>query len=459
MAGMHTLPLELLERVLDYCITKPSDLSTRLVCRGFFNASWRSLASCIDQHATFDMRSYKSMMYLKAISEHEELARRVSGLTLTSFYVPDLDTTTEFDRAAIHNRGTGTVAHEKSEAVIRAIKPVQDEASAWDPVPSWELFGHRLHQSEQPWYPDHMVDFLAECFRRCPKLSEATLIHKHCTTIEGGKTIHWLPHRYATIFKDNEIELSKVPLAIWEAFEAAADSDTERMMALDRFIKALSTAGKSLTALEIPTETLRTDHFRVCTSRSALRQVLGRVEELTLRSRDLCHMSGSGGTSEVQYPLSKENMPYLRHLILDIGIAPLGIRGNCTTHSFNLPQITHLTMRSGEIRDIGPYNSSGTIVDPNPSLTHLMQRCRASLKQVTMVNLVDGDWVDLLNLCQDIGLGRLDIELEEGLIDALEFSLCSIPNKEQLYRAAKTVALSPGSARLLLPVDWDSMEN
>jgi hypothetical protein len=151
------------------------------------------------------------------------------------------------------------------------------------------------------------------------------------------------------------------------------------------------------------------------------------VEEFTLRYRD--HPVGremSDGISETLYHLSTENLPCLRHLTLDIGVTPLVLGGNHVTNSFSLPPINHLTMRSGQIRGIWPYNSLGAILDANPSLTNLVQRSQANLKQVTMVNRVEGTRPDFLGLCQIIGLERLDIEREDGLVDAFEYPTCSI---------------------------------
>lgn len=71
MKGVHALPLRILERVLEFCMTEYTDLGARLICLGFHNASWKGLATSIDQNTTFDMRSRMSMMNFKAISEKE----------------------------------------------------------------------------------------------------------------------------------------------------------------------------------------------------------------------------------------------------------------------------------------------------------------------------------------------------------------------------------------------------
>jgi hypothetical protein len=304
-----------------------------------------------------------------------------------------------------------------------------------------------------------MSVFLAECFGRFPKLSEVALIHKHCTAVEGGKEICWLPHRYATIYEEKKIDFNKGPFTVWQGFKFFADYQMEQTMALDRFIKALLTAVKSPTRLDIPTETLRTDHFQVHTSRPALLQILEGVKEFTLRCRDPpMSRYGPSGNSETLYHLSTENMPCLRHLNLDLGIAPVISGGNHAPKSFSFPPITHLTMRSGQIRGIRPYNSLGAIVNANPSLTYLAQRCQTSLKQVTMVNLVEGDWPDFLEPCLVIGLERLNIELEDGLVDAFDFQTCSIPDRKQLFGAAKTVVLS-NEYTMLFNEEWKRMEN
>jgi len=352
MKGIHALPLEILESVLEFAMTEYTDFGARLTCHGFRNASWKGLATYIDQNTTFDMRSPKSMINLKAISEQRELTDRIKGLTLGSFHVPShflgaighLDPeyrqpllvirTLNFQvaRQNIVYLSTPRLGHwEEAEylspTTVQEFAAIRKESHAWDATNAAIYICSRISHPEEFEESDHTTTFLTECFRPFPVLSRAALIHKpfaRTSTFDRGlqQDRYWLPKRYENVFEELKNRFKR-PYTLWDRLETGDTCDGERTMALDRFVKALSGAGKSPTELQIPVETLDISRFRVHTSKPVLHGLLKQVEQLTLSifvPDD--PISFCRGRKSV-YRFSGRRMPNLRHLILDFGEATL----------------------------------------------------------------------------------------------------------------------------------------
>jgi hypothetical protein len=80
-----------------------------------------------------------------------------------------------------------------------------------------------------------------------------------------------------------------------------------------------------------------------------------------------------------------------------------------------------------------------------------MHHYQATLKHVSIINLVAGPWSAFLELCQDVKLERLDLTLEYQFFNAQGCGACYVPDEAQLFRAAPVVNSSSEYYKML---DW-----
>ena len=199
MAPIHELPLELLERVLDFTIDSPADLAARLVCRGFRDSSWKAWAACIDTHTAFDMRSYQSMMSLKAVGEHGELAKRVTGISLASFHVADaipgpLRDLSYFSTHRESSQSTSEMAEDEylSPAAFQHLNTIQQENSIWDATDAGSYVRDKIYDPYSSRNSDLVTKFLAARLCMFPNLVRAALIIRPYKYVFAESGTRWL---------------------------------------------------------------------------------------------------------------------------------------------------------------------------------------------------------------------------------------------------------------------------
>lgn len=249
-------------------------------------------------------------------------------------------------------------------------------------------------------------------------------------------TIFWLPVRYKNVLEELKNRFRR-PYNLWDDLDDIADYDEERTMALDRFLTALSAAGKSLTKLQLPIERLDVVEFCVYTARVTLLKLLQRVEQPTLSifvSR--AHVLFCRDARTV-YQISKLIFPHLHHLTLDVGWLT-SAHDSDPIDSDLMPQITHITLRSNKVFSLCEVgNNIYTILG-------LMDNCKATLKRLSILNLVQGPWIEFLEECEVEGLEQLDIAIESAAIDSDRTVGCLVPDEAQIFHAATEVRLSTG---------------
>ena len=202
--------------------------------------------------------------------------------------------------------------------------------------------------------------------------------------------------------------------------------------------RTLAGARKLPVELQIPVEQLAYDKLQVYTSRAALHTLLLRVRTLILNKFEQCWGRRPGTPAYNTYHLEALDMPSLRHLVLDVGPDFLR-RGWYSPDTLTLPSLTHLTLQSSCIRSVEALGN----MNGYPTAYHLIVALRATLKHLTLVNLVEGPWETFLTLCQRQGLDRLDLQLENGFFDAnYGDAIIDVPSKELLHSAAVEVELS-----------------
>jgi hypothetical protein len=425
LSYLHSLPVELLEQVLEHALTNPKELVARLVCHGFRNASWRALARCIDAHTRFDMRSHQSMMNLKAIRDHEELAKRIAGLTLASYHIPDVS----------------KILRQQNIPAVSIQRAVETQAAddEWDATNARQYVSQENHRADGSHTIDHIISFLTGCLRGFPNLTRVALQGMDLKHYDSESRTRWLPKRYAPIFADLDADdLERVVDHLYRR----SPYDEERTLALNRVLHALHDAGIAPKELAIPVEKLLYDEFQVHTSRAVFSKIIKQTETLKVSTKRRFRRKTFCVGDQDAYIFSEENLPVLNHLIFDLGVPPTRT-GRFWHNPWCPPWLTRLTVRATWIFSAGPKPEPGSTISTGPSVWNLIFAVSGILRHLTLINVVEGPWTPLLDEFQPKHLETLELQVEDQLFDTRHAAYeLAIPPKDLLYGAAENVYLS-----------------
>jgi hypothetical protein len=407
-------------------------------------------------------------MNLRALADHKELAEHVTGLAFTSCYVPSSvpgalivsakprDSTASNlpskKRPRIRVREAGYL----SPTALRYLSNLRQKDAKWDSASSKAYVDTLKRDTDGFLDIDPIIIFLADRFRSFPKLQRVAYGVK--SYYRGGgydsPSIR-LPARYDPVVAEiaGHIDESLMSQVTYQLNRQAYPT-LERTMGLDRFVHALQVSGQKPRELEIVAERMSFGNFSVCTSRTALNDLLQHAQTLVLSSERTA--STFRGAQDI-YFLSSSCLPNVTHLVLDCTVGSLD-KTIHTPASLTWPAVTRLTLRSGSITGVEDLGQARSQHRPRPHVHDLVNALQSSLKHLTLINVIGGPWDAFLAHMQSKNLEKLEIILEDPFCEAASRACVTIPDKDALFAATTTVDMSY-EYRMMCETSWSKMNS
>jgi hypothetical protein len=185
---LHELPVEILQNILDYVVIDIPDLPIRHVCRGFRDCTLKAMAAIISAHTAFNLRSMDSMMNLRSMAEHTELAKRITSLTIASCFVPDNVPRFSDRLQVLQKPGTPTKrnmlgAEYLSSSALQHLKSQRKKNHAWDLMTSNDYFENLRWDTDGPLIVDPIITIL-HSGGLSSETAESTTCRVYCAAIQ-----------------------------------------------------------------------------------------------------------------------------------------------------------------------------------------------------------------------------------------------------------------------------------